>query len=243
MSVEHTRTHKRRIVLFISFIAFAFIANCLIFAQEAPKEEPKFGWKNALVGNMNITQTSFDNWAQGGDNSSAWQLNINGEARNSAVNYKWDNSGKIAYGRTKIAGIESRKSVDEIKAESVFTYLLGTYVNPYVAATGQTQFTAGYDYKKDPKTEISNILDPGYFTQSAGLGYEPYSGFKTRLGFAVKETITRNFPAPYADDPKTEEIEKTKIEPGLESVTDFTKALIGNILLTSKLEIFSNFKG
>lgn len=157
--------------------------------------------------------------------------------------YKWDNSGKISYGSTKIADIESRKSIDEIKAESVFTYILGTYVNPYVAATGETQFTAGYIYEEDSKTEISNILDPGYFTQSAGLGYEPASGFKTRLGFAVKETITRNFPAPYADDPDTVDIEKTKIEPGMESVTDYTKALMGNILLTSKLELFSNFKG
>jgi len=228
----------------VIFSVIFTITVCLpLFAQDEPKEEPKLGWKNAVVGNFNITQTSFDNWTQGGENSSAWQVNINGEARNIAEKYKWDNSGKISYGSTKIADIESRKSIDEIKAESVFTYILGTYVNPYVAATGETQFTAGYIYEEDSKTEISNILDPGYFTQSAGLGYEPASGFKTRLGFAVKETITRNFPAPYADDPDTVDIEKTKIEPGMESVTDYTKALMGNILLTSKLELFSNFKG
>jgi len=224
-------------------IIFAAIICLPLFAQEAPKEEPKMGWKNALVGNLGVTQTNFDNWAQGGENSFAWQLNINGEARNIAAKHKWDNSGKISYGMTKLAGIESRKSADEIKAESVFTYLLGTYVNPYVAAKGETQFTPGYDYKEDSKTEISDILDPGYFTESAGFGYEPVTGFKTRLGFALKETITRNFPVPYADDPETEDVEKIKIEPGMESVTDFTKAIIGNILLTSKLEMFSNFKG
>jgi len=112
-----------------------------------------------------------------------------------------------------------------------------------VAATAETQFTGGFEYIDDSKVEISNFFDPTYLSQSAGVGYEPVDEFKTRLGFALHETVTRDHPVPYADDPETEEEEKTKVEPGLESVTDFSKTLIGNILMTSKLEIFSNLKG
>lgn len=188
----------------ISLIMFALAIGLPLLGQEAEEEKPEYGWRNALVGSLNFIQTSFDNWSQGGENASAWQLNLNGKAANKAQKYKWDNSGKIAYGRTKIQGIESRKSVDEIRAESVFTYLLGVYVNPYVAASGETQFTAGYDYDQEPKVEVSNFLDPGYFTQSVGVGYEPVEEFRTRLGFAVKETVTMDHNAPYADDPDTD---------------------------------------
>jgi hypothetical protein len=110
-----------------------------------------------------------------------------------------------------------------------------------VAASAETQFTTGYEYGEESKTAISTFLDPGYFSQSAGLGYEPAKEFKTRLGFALHETITSDYPVPYADDPDTDEIEKTKVEPGIESITDFSKTLIGNILMTSKLELFYDF--
>ena len=228
--------------IIVSLIGLIVIASSSLFAQEAEEQKSEHGWKNALVGNLNFTQTAFDNWAQGGENTLAWQLNVNGKAEKDEQRYKWDNAGKISYGMAKIADLEARKSVDEARLESVFNYLLGIYVNPYVAASVETQFAPGYDYTDEGKTEVSNIFDPAYLSQSVGLGYEPVDEFKTRLGFAVRETVTRDYNV-YADDPETVEIEKIKVEPGLESVTDFTKKLIGGILLTSKLEIFSNMKG
>lgn len=227
-------------------IVVLLVASSPLIAQEeiAAEEEVKPVWQKELVGNLNFTQTAFDNWAQGGENTMAWQLNINGKAVKEVDKYKWDNTGKISYGMAKLGDIESRKSIDEVKLETVFTYLLGTYVNPYAAASAESQFTAGYDYTDDGKVEVSNLLDPGHFSQSAGVGYEPIKEFKTRLGFAVHESITSDHPVPYTDDPETEdEEETTKIEAGIESVTDFSKKLIGGILLTSKLEIFSNLKG
>jgi hypothetical protein len=232
----------RSITIFTGIIGLLLSVSCPMFAQEAEEQKPEYGWQKELVGSLNVTQTAFDNWTQGGEDTLAWQLNINGKAIRSEEKYKWDNTGKISYGMAKISDLESRKSTDEVKLESVFIYLLGTYVNPYVAASAETQFAAGYEYTDDDKVETSNILDPVYFSQSAGIGYEPIKEFKTRLGFAVRETITRDHPVPYTDDPETEEEETTKVEPGVESVTDFSKKLIGGILLTSKLELFSNLK-
>lgn len=143
----------------------------------------------------------------------------------------------------KVGDASSKKSVDEIKLESVFTYKMNLYVNPYLAATGETQFYQGYNYTDTGRVAISNFLDPGYFTQSAGIGFSPNDQFKTRLGAALKETITKKYPVPYADDPETDKVEKTKVEFGAESVTDFSRKLAENILLTSKLELFSNLKG
>jgi hypothetical protein len=192
-----------------------------------------------MVGGINLTQTSFDNWAQGGENQVAWQINLNFKFVNDQKKTNWSNSGKFTYGSTKTGDAEARKSIDEIKLESVFTYKVAKYINPFVAATGETQFAPGYNYGDETKVKISKFMDPGYFRESAGMGYKPNDIFQTRLGVALKQTITSDYPVPFADDPGTEDIEKTKNEVGAESVTDLNWKVAENTLYTSKLELFS----
>jgi len=133
----------------------------------------------------------------------------------------------------------SKKAADEFKLESVYSYKLKKPVNAYVAATALTQFTDGYDYSMDPKKKVSGFLDPGYFTQSAGIGISPNDKIKTRLGAALKETITSSDTAAilFAKG------EDNRVEYGAESVTDVNLKLNDILLFTSKLEMFSNLKG
>ena len=230
---------SRNVILILGFILFL---NFLIFAQE-DKKEPEYGWKNVAVGNLNFTQTSFSNWARGGEDNWTWLLDFNAKFVNDQEKYNWSNAGKISYGKTKVSGADARKSADEIRLESVFTFKMGAYVNPYVALTGETQLTNAYKFSDSSKVEISNFLDPGYFTESIGFGYEPVKNFKTRLGLAFKQTIADKFAAAYSDDPKTDdEIETVRSEIGMESVTDYSRKLNENILFTTKLEAFSNFE-
>jgi hypothetical protein len=93
----------------------------------------------------------------------------------------------------------------------------------------------------DPKVEISNFLDPGYFRESIGLGYVFNPSLKTRLGASAKQTVTRNFTG-FSDDPATAEVEKLRLEYGAESVTDLNAKLSQSLFLQSKLELFSNLK-
>ncbi len=229
----------RKVVTFVLALGLVWGINQAA-AQE--KEAPKYGWQKEVVGSINLAQTTFDNWAQGGENSFAWQVNLNMKFVNDQEKYNWSNSGKFSFGMVKVGDGTTKKSVDEIKLESVFTYKLGVYVNPYVAATAETQFAKGYDYSVTPNVAISNFLDPAYFTQSVGLGIEPVKNLKTRIGAALKETVTRDYPVPYADDPNTPEVETTRVEMGAESVTDFSWKVSENTLFTTKLELFSNLK-
>ncbi|HEX9970794.1 MAG TPA: DUF3078 domain-containing protein [bacterium] len=215
----------------------------LVIAQDKPADPPKYGWQKEMVGGLNLTQTSFDNWVQGGENQLAWQVNLNAKFVNDQEKTNWANAGKFTYGNTKSGKEQAKKSIDEINLESVLTYKLGVLINPFVAATGQTQFAPGYNYGTDPKTQLSAFMDPGYFRESAGLGIKPNEIVKTRLGVALKQTITSSYPAPYADDPKTLKVEKIKNEVGGESVTDVNWKISDNSLFTSKLELFSAFKG
>ena len=88
--------------------------------------------------------------------------------------------------------------------------------------------------------EIANFFDPGYLTQSLGFLYDKVPGFTTRLGFAVQEVITNNFVF-YSDDTTTADIEKIKVDTGIESVTTAEYTVMDNILFKSKLRLFSRF--
>jgi hypothetical protein len=228
--------------LSIVSLALTLVFSFSLFAQKTEEETPAFGWQNEIIGTLNLTQASFDNWEQGGENTLAWQITLNTNFTLEKEKYTWTNTGRFTLGFAKVGGTEARKSADEIKIETVLTRKVGKRLNPFVAFFAKTQFASGFEYNGDTKTKVSEFLDPGYFTQSIGIEYSPNDVIKTRLGATVKETITSDFPIPYADDLNTPEIEKIKIEPGISSITEFKRKFQDNILFTSRLDIFSDLE-
>ena len=108
--------------------------------------------------------------------------------------------------------------------------------------TAKSQFAAGFEFDDDgTKTKISQFLDPGYFTQPVGVGIKPYAWLESRLGGTLKQTVTRDFNR-FSDDPATTDIEKIRFEPGISWITNVKKELHENILLTSRLDIFSDLE-
>lgn len=222
-------------------ILIVLIIATTVFAQEDTVVDTT--WQKELISSLSFSESYFDNWAAGGENAIAGQLDIGGKLIYNNEKYTWTNTGKIAYGSSKIADAEAKKTIDEIKVESVVSYITDMFANPYFAFKAETQLAPGYTYTEDEKVQVSAFLDPGYFTQSLGLKYDPTECLTIRFGGAVKETITRDHPEPYADDPDTEEIEKTKVEPGVETVLGFSKNISETTQITSTIDLFNNFKG
>ena len=198
-------------------------------------------WQKEALGSLSFSQANFDNWANGGENTLAYQADLNGKIIHNRSKSVWSNTGKIAYGNSKIGDAESKKTIDEIRVESILTYMLGFAADPYFLVRGETQLTPGYNYESDAKTQVSGFLDPGYFIQSVGMTYAPLEELSVRAGLALKETITQDFPTPYADDPATNDIEKIKIEPGLETAFTLSKKLGEKTVFNSSLEFFNSF--
>jgi hypothetical protein len=153
---------------------------------------------------------------------------------------EWVNNYRFSFGQARLGDQGIRKTDDKIDFESILTYKFGLYINPYAAATFKSQFAKGFVYPGGVETAVSKFFDPAYLTQSVGVGYKPNAHFRTRFGVGVREIITSQF-TQYADDPTTIAIEKTKVDGGLESVTDVEFPLDDNILFTSKLEMFDAF--
>ena len=208
-------------------------------AQAPP---PQYGWNHALVAGLTLTQVAFTDWAQGGENALSYTLSADGKSVDDEAVSNWLTAYKFAFGQTRLGNQGLRKTDDIIDLSTVYTYKLGTLINPYAAATLKSQFAKGYVYDAaGTETAVSRFFDPAYLTQTVGVGYQPTKEVKTRLGFGLREILTDEFNH-YADDPGTAEIEKTAVDGGLESVTNIEFKLDENILFKSDLELFAPVK-
>ena len=200
-----------------------------------------YKWVPKAVAGLNLSQISLSNWTQGGEDALSWTLFSNGSLYYRSELWHFKNDLKIAYGRTKLGSSNYRTNDNELYLESVVSRDIGWIIDPYFSNTVRTALASGFNYETDPAIEIANFFDPGYLTQSLGFTYDKTPGFSTRLGFAVQEIITNKFNF-YSDDISTSEIEKIKVETGVESVTTAEYTVMENVLLKSKLRLFSRFE-
>ncbi len=197
-------------------------------------------WIPSAVAGFNISQLALSNWSQGGENSLTWTLTGDFSYNYQSNNIEVKNNLRLAYGRTKLGSEDFKTNNNDFYLESVILKKIDFPVDPYFSNTVRTSLTIGYNYGTTPKTEIVNFFDPGYVTQSIGFYYEPNKEFNTRLGIGVEEVFTRNN-TKYADNKSTPKIEKSGIEAGIESVTSLKKLVAENLLLKSKLRLFTRF--
>ena len=228
-------------------VVLLFVLAGRTWSQAPALQKPdssKWGWKHSVVSGLTLTQVSFKDWAQGGEDALAWTIRLDGLSRLEDTSYVWGNTYKMSYGEAKIGSDLTRKTEDRLEFESVFTYKLGTEINPYLGATLKTQFAEGVTIDAAGRmTPVSKFFDPAYLTQSAGFGYRPSAAIKTRLGAALREIVTSVYTM-YANDASTPANQrvKTKVDGGVESVTDLELKLDDNLLLRSKLELFAPVK-
>lgn len=242
-------------------LLIALILNCFqALSQEQTKEDIErekafreraakagadtskhYGWTHTVTAGLNLTQVSFKDWAQGGENALSYTLWLKGGSALDEEKFNWANNYKFAFGQTRLANQGLRKTDDEIYFESLLIYKMGVYINPYASATIRTQFANGFKYDNlGNKARVSEFFDPAYLTQSVGVAYKPIPEVTTRIGVGLREIISSIHG--YADDPATlNEFEKTSINGGLESVTDVDWKFAENMQYTSKLEFFAPF--
>ncbi len=240
--------------LFIAFLLLSCIGQVTAqtdqekrfrdLAQKSGQDTSKeYGWKHSVVAGLNLSEVSFKDWAQGGENALSYTVYLNGFSVQNLEQTDWMNSYKLDFGQTRLGSQGLQKTDDDIYFESLLIYKFGLYVNPYVSATLRTQFAKGFVYDQAGNgNEISKFFDPAFLTQSVGAAYQPVPELTTRLGVGLREIVTSqhtHYVDPTLPEPQGN---KTKVEGGLESATDLAWNFAENMLLTSKLEIFDAFK-
>jgi hypothetical protein len=219
------------------------ILSSTAFAADETEEKKDTLWVPKGIVGLNLSQISFKNWTQGGDNAISFTFFSNFGIDYIADIWKWRTSLKFTYGRSKIGNEGYKTNDNEIFLESTLNRSVGWLLNPYFGITARTAVAAGFDYDVTPAEQIVGFLDPFYLTEGIGLMYDQIPNFTTRLGLGFKQTFADEFNSKYTDDPDTPgDTESFKNETGIESVTEFEWVFLENMAYKGYLRLFGRFE-
>ncbi len=159
----------KKYLLFLGVILAT--SNSIAEAQDTTKPAPKNWKKGGLIG-LNLTQSSFTNWAAGGENSFSATALTSLFANYKKDKWTWDNNLDLAYGLLKSGTDKVHKNEDKID----FTSKLGRYAfydHWYYTAliNFKSQFDNGYNLPDDSNV-VSHFLAPAYVIGAIGLDYK-----------------------------------------------------------------------
>ncbi len=202
------------------------------------------GWDYNWVGGFNGSQAAYRNWSQGGVNTISVTASSVFNLRYRMNKFAYALTTNLKYGKARLEGEGTRKTDDRIAINNKFSYLFNDERwSAFGNINFSTQFDEGFDYNvpdgQDPIL-ISKFFAPAYFTQIAGIAFNPVNYFTAEAGLALKETIVSDVALSerYGLDPG----EKFRFEPGYSTALNFEKTVVSNVKLISVFETFTNLQ-
>lgn len=202
------------------------------------------GWDYNLMAELSGSQTSFSNWSQGGVNSISGSASSWFDAKYRKDRFGYLLSTNLKYGKARLEGEGTRKTSDQISIKNKFTHNFRD--KPYSLYGNfdfSTQFDEGIDYATEAGEQdqvISRFMAPGYFRQSLGFSYDPFSSLTIEAGIGFKETYMRD--SRLSERYGLEAGETFRFEAGGALNISFEKQIMENIMLQSSFESFANIQ-
>jgi hypothetical protein len=149
---------------------------CLVIASSSYAQEedtiPQPKWKvNGRLAFI-FNQSSFSNWASGGQNRVTGNMNLNYDFDYKKENINWDTRIIAGYGLSHISEKGYRKTDDRFELNTLLGVKISTYWFLSFIGNFRTQYTKGFDYKEEPKQLVSEFLVPAYLTFGPGMLYK-----------------------------------------------------------------------
>jgi len=236
----------KKIVTLFLLTGFSLNFNGVLAQESINVADTLKGWEYSWIASLNGSQAAYSNWAQGGVNtiSGTGSSVFGGKFRKDRYAYGFVVNFK--YGKSRIEDEGVRKTDDRIAIKNRWAYNLSkenNFFNVFATAGLQTQFDKGFEYDAGPNGEdilISKFFAPGYFTETAGLAYQPNNFLSFEAGVGLKQTIVTedSLATLYGVD----EGENFRSEGGLTLGINFEKEIAQNILLASTAGTFTNFR-
>ncbi|WP_245842625.1 DUF3078 domain-containing protein [Pontibacter ummariensis] len=210
-------------------------------------------WDFSGTGSLNLNQISLSNWSAGGQNS----FSVLG-AGTIYANYKkgkgtWNNALDITYGLIKLEGRRMQKSDDRVELNLKYGYRASKEWYYTGQLNVRSQLTPTYTVTRD--TLVSNLFSPMYVLTSLGMDFKPNDKLSVFLSpLTGKFTIVESqmladrgaFGVERAEkDPEGNLIPGTgkhlRKEFGGYINVRYKNEILENVLLQSKLDLFSNY--
>ena len=233
-------------------VLLSALAIMLCIATFAQDEQPQ-GWSHKGNIGLNFGQSSYTNWAAGGQSSITGQGIFNYEIHYLKNKFKWDNTLNTALGYSIF---DFKKKPVKMDDKIEFTSLAGLkateHLNYAAELAFRSQFAKGFDYATDSTHYISKFLAPAYVTLGLGIEWVPSPHFSLYFSpITGRMTIVNDdhlaeigafgVNSLDANDTVQHAVNKIRYEFGARAVAKFQYPLAKNIDFNSKLELFSNY--
>ena len=241
---------KSIIFAVIVLFTFASFGQAESIIGDTNKVNP---WKVRSNFGLNMTQSTFTNWAAGGRNNIAGSFLINAIANYSKEKFKWANQLALGLGGIQYFDEGLEKTDDVIDFQSTLSY--GVKKPWYVAGLigFRTQFLDGFANPGDT-VRASTFLAPGYGNTTLGMEYQPNDNFRVmasplsgKFTFVQDEVLANQgaFGVEAAEIDENDNI----ISPGRQFRGElgsyiriiYSKEIMENIDLNTRWEFFSNY--
>jgi hypothetical protein len=251
--------------LFLSFGFFGLMLNAQedvtaiadsTVVADTMKPDPKF-WKIKALYTLNGTQSAFINWNAGGRNNISAIAGIIANANYKKDRLSWTNDLSIALGglyyTDKSAGNPMQKTDDRIDVSTNFGYKIKKHIFLSTIGGFRTQMLDGFNFPND-SVRVSTFMAPAYVSFAIGIDYikdENFSVFSSPLAAKmtfVNDQVLSNAGAfgvtPAVYDGLGNVLtagKRFRGEFGAYIKVKYNRALMKNVDLKSKLELFSNY--
>lgn len=148
---------------------FVILFSISAFSQKKKETAPKPKWKINGRFAFIFNQSSFSNWASGGENTIAGNININYDFNYKKNNINWDARIITSYGLSHLSEKGWRKTDDRFEFNSLLGLKTSTYWFFSFITNFRTQYTEGFNYKVEPKVLVSEFFSPAYLTFGPGM--------------------------------------------------------------------------
>ena len=146
-------------------LGFLILLTSLVYSQEQQQDTiPAPKWKIHGRVAFIFNQSSFSNWASGGENTVAGNININYDFNYKQGNINWDSRIISGYGLSYLGAQGYRKTNDRLEVNSLLGVKTGNYWFLSFIGNFRTQYANGFDYSKKPKAAVSGFFSPAYLT-------------------------------------------------------------------------------
>ena len=195
-------------------------------------------WKTSIWAMLNVNQTKFHYWANGGVNSLSISGSIDADADYTSADKKtqWSNDAEINVGYIKQKDRSLVKNLDNFRINTQFAQ---NAINKwYYAANAELTSQIFKTYDSDEQTTpISKFFAPAYFKVNLGIDYK-YGTEKNKKLFSAQASPI-SYKMTYVRDTLT--IDQGKF--GVDDDKKMRQEFGGSIILTSEYDFKDKFSG
>jgi hypothetical protein len=212
------RNSQKGILIVPIFLCSLFFSKNITYSQTIPPQ-------STINLSLFFSQSLNDDWKMGKYES--FEISSNNDINlklSFANNFTFETKNKISLG-CKYETYENNPQNDIlptdnlIQSENTLKYLLGWKIDPYINFTANTQITESFRKSQNVKVATAKFRDPATTQEGFGFALSFFNNQKSKLeintGFTTKQ-IRSEFYTILTDDKKTKEIERYKVEIGLQ---------------------------